>query len=113
MFQIDHNLNPAPVEVEAMPFGSLQHFVAWLETMPGHLQYCYTTIGHCLVAQYFKTFGVSDNVGASSYCGRDGIRRDLPTDLDDIAFDHPRTFGAALTRTREAIARNALAGEAI
>lgn len=94
-------------EVKADPF-KLETLIAWLEKQPADKPYDYTCNGHCLLAQYFSSYGFSDvNMAGQRFFHRDGIMVDLPKHFNDVAcgtvepiFSMRRTFGAALERAR-------------
>jgi hypothetical protein len=81
-----------------------RHLIAWLETMPPEKEYCYTSNGHCLLAQYLMAHGwpkpALDSIYADDLTTR--ARRKLPEHFNDIAIWHPQTFGGALARARAA-----------
>lgn len=86
---------------------SLESLAAWLEKQPADRAYCYIDNGSCLLGQYFVGMGLTNiQVGGSEFAHAGSGGRDilLPVTFQDIAYDHPRTFGAALERAR-AVAR--------
>lgn len=89
----------------ADPF-TLPALIAWLETMPGDGVYCFVDNGECLLAQYFAANGYKNiNMGPYDFeHGRDCTKVSLPRAFNDIANDDDMTFGAALTRARQALA---------
>lgn len=105
-------------KVKADPF-SLESLIAWLEKMPADEVYCFSNWGGCLLAKW------AQSVDPSAYTGRQGRKSDFPNgfhyavngrvvDLGGFkgiasGIYHSRewTFGAALTRAREALASRA------
>lgn len=88
----------APAEVWSLP-----RLVAWLEKQPADVEYCYTSSGHCLIAQYLSNCGWKQPlVGGWVVCDWQGdqIDRALPPKFKRISQNEPRTFGAALERAR-------------
>lgn len=83
------------VEVKADPF-SLESIIAWGEKQPADRNYNWVS-SDCYLCQYLKANGYK----VSDY---DKININ---DRVDVAFDRPHTFGAALTRAREALASRA------
>lgn len=81
---------------------SLDALIAWLEKKPAGRKYCYTSIGHCLFAQYFTDAGFKNVI-----CGPGLVQHEhskvvvFPRGWAEVAVEHPRTFGAALARARE------------
>lgn len=81
---------------------TLPSLIAWLEQQPADKGYCYTAIGHCLLAQYLTAKGYA-NVSVAPgifHHGPDRARGNYPWSFDDIASAFPHTFGAALKRAR-------------
>jgi hypothetical protein len=82
---------------------STESLVAWLETMPADGTYEFSnTRTPCLQAQYFEAMGTPTRLlGNTSVMFRDGIRRGpISKAFQVTAFNHPRTFGAALERAK-------------
>lgn len=81
---------------------SLESLIAWLEKQPADEVYDYMNChGACLLDQYGAAMAVPRN--SATY-------RQLDRAFDGgggyfIACGHPRTFGAALTRARKALAQ--------
>jgi hypothetical protein len=108
------HLSPAEIETIRVPEPkhdpfTLESLVAWLEMMPGDSVYCFQSNGNCLLAQYFIAHGFRYvNMGpAQFFHGQSEPNEkasDLPPGFNNIAVGHPRTFGAALTRARAALA---------
>ena len=96
-------------EVETKPdVFSLENLVAWAEKQPAEKEYDFCCT-QCYLGQYFEAHGYqvamlgTDNV---TFVDRGKARRvDLPPHFNAIAQDEPRTFGAALSRARKALAR--------
>lgn len=98
-------------EVKADPF-SLQSLIAWLEKQPADIPYCFTDVGHCLLAQYLNASGLpTHNVNPNGfYLEPKKNFVPLPWVFNRIANGHgdgPSTFGGALYRAR----KHAAAGE--
>lgn len=78
---------------------SLESLIMWLETMPSGKAYDYYNCeGKCLLDQYANAMGTKDSFGRYSQLS-DAFDRD-----HRIACCTPRTFGAALSRARKALA---------
>lgn len=90
-------------QTKADPF-TLISLIAWLEKQPSDETYCYTSIGHCLIAQYLNAHGIrTDNVNPSYYFDERNGSHPLPAAFNEIANGCSTggdTFGAALTRAR-------------
>lgn len=89
-------------ETKADPF-TLDSFIAWLEKQPAKKTYCYTSTGHCLIAQYLKHLGHT-NISVAGY-GKwwsDQGRGQLAAiaDIANPPSSALSTFGAALERAR-------------
>ena len=93
-------------ETKADPL-TLPALIAWLEQQPSEATYCYYSTGHCLIAQYLQAAGLAKSVGGHSFTPLGGgPRQNIPENFSDIAWDSPRTFGAALNRARAAANQN-------
>ena len=88
---------------------SLDRLIAWLETMPAELEYCYTASGKCLLAQYLKgidwaTDPLVDLTSAEDLASEKRIK--IPAAFNKIAqgktCNRTNTFGAALDRAQYA-----------
>jgi hypothetical protein len=84
---------------------TLEHLIGWLETKPADEIYCWADGGRCLFGQYAKVHGLHyceavNKFGYFSESAGDFI------EPHSIAIDCPRTFGAALSRAREALSRS-------
>ena len=81
---------------------SMEGLVNWLEQQPASRKYEYYDHRNCLVAQYLKTSGHGNPFVYSMgrWQDNDGIDRAFPLMFDDVAVNHPRTFGAALKRAK-------------
>jgi len=77
---------------------SLVHFIAWLETMPADAEYEYTNFHICALAQYAKKLG--DNYPAVH------LHVTNRGQYNYIVSERPWTYGAALRRSRKALATN-------
>lgn len=84
----------------------LGKMIAWLETKDPTEPYCYTSSGHCLIAQYLIAHGFA-NPNVESVGGWDSRHPSCQkkSRSSHIARGHPldetsRTFGAALHRAR-------------
>jgi hypothetical protein len=93
-------------EVKADPF-SLPHFIAWLERQPPERMYDFhNCTGGCLIGQYIASFPDGQyiasfpRVGYVVACLRLFGTDSLGKPNQDIAYEYPRTFGAALERAR-------------
>ena len=102
---VEHGL-----EVKADPF-SLESLAAWLEKQPADATYNYSDNDCCMLCQFFRANGLPvTSLSAAGYrLSRGGDRFPLPHDFDTIALGTKLgrtnwTFGAALTRAREALA---------
>ncbi len=88
----------AKIEEKADPL-SLEAFIAWLRQQPGDGVYCYGDSGHCLAAEYNKSFERpykvvriwTDSSQPPSESSFDYI-------LEKIAVRFPNTFKGALER---------------
>jgi hypothetical protein len=90
---------------------SLESLIAWLEKQPAQETYCYSSNGDCLLAQYFTGMGfVGVHVGGGDFDHEGAINVKFPAILGDVAYYHPRTFGAALSRARAALDSSAIRG---
>ena len=81
---------------------SLEGLIAWLDTMPADRAYCYTDFGRCLAAQFCAFAGRGYKVQSTFTPA--SSNEPFPLVLERIALEHPRTFSAALTRARKALA---------
>jgi hypothetical protein len=84
---------------------SLQGLIAWLEKQPADKEYCYTSNGHCLIAQYLTHHGYQNvyvrGCGIWYANGASGHLPDMARIANPIAMVHPNessTFGGALER---------------
>lgn len=81
---------------------SLRSFIAWLETKPADETYDFVKPDVCATAQYLQSRGHSHldsmiDFGPNPMPGEPGYW------LNQIVGTSPYTFGAALTRAREAL----------
>jgi len=95
--------NWAPVETKPDVF-SLDGLIAWLETRSVDGIYCYTDSGNCLLCQYFTANGFQGIALDAFGFSHDGWNTEVryPSIFNEVAIQHPRTFGAALERARAA-----------
>lgn len=88
---------------------SLRDLIAWLETKPADEAYCYVESGRCMIAQYLKAKGWAEPRVDPDYVDdfSSGERKILPDGWDYVAYGRGEgaTFGAALNRARELLAR--------
>ena len=96
------------IEVKADPF-TLEDFISWLETMPAERSYSFSCAGGgCLMGQYMaargRFWGTLPEESCSEYWKSCEEVFGDPFNVGTLAL-HPQTFGAALTRAREALAR--------
>lgn len=90
------------------PF-SIESLIAWLEKQPGDKSYFYVSCDQCLLSQYFTACGFENvKMGIDTFDFGPRLREHagLPEHFNDIGFQHPRTFGAALERAREVAANH-------
>lgn len=99
--KLSHLLEEA--KPEASPY-TLEHLAGWLETKSG--PYDWFSIERCLICQYLDFIGVKySSVGRLDYVTPDSKRRiNIPEYFATVSAPYPNTFGAALSRTRAAIA---------
>lgn len=94
------------IEAHSDPL-SLSSLINWLEHQPANARYCYSSNGHCLLAQFAKAQGfVVNGVAGSTWRihPTDILHRtDFPPHFEDIAAHDPHTFGGALERARAAV----------
>jgi hypothetical protein len=89
------------IESTADPL-TVVELVAWLERRPADKPYCYTDVGHCLLAQYFSSLGYTE-INLNPYWfwrGPNMEKVEYPPIFNEIALGETRTFGAALGRAR-------------
>lgn len=81
----------------------------WLRTQDPKRVYCYTDVGHCLIAQYLTAAGIAfQSVGGyGEWSDASGATHQSGDDLHQIAIGRPRTFGAALSRAEDRVASEA------
>jgi len=85
--------------VKADPL-SLPALIAWLEQQPANLRYCYTSVGHCLAAQYNASIGREYHT--PMVFDQPEISDSFDLILEWIAIHaSPMTFGGALKLARE------------
>jgi len=75
--------------------------VAWLAQQDPNGRYVYTRCGSCMLVQYFVAHGIDAFVDASHYRIGAGLGEEwhpLPSGWNEIAREHPWTFGGALAR---------------
>lgn len=90
----EHQTKAGPLTLNAL--------IAWLEKQPGDETYCYTSIGDCLLAKYFKHHGFSDVLVAPFwFCDGASDKMPYPKSFNEVAIGSPRTFAAALSRARK------------
>lgn len=93
MFLEDKSKFPQ-VEPKADPF-TLDSLIAWLETKDPVEEYVWFNLkGSCLLSQYSCAHG-----GSPWYVKHFGGEEKCQP-FENMAFDRPHTFGAALTRAR-------------
>lgn len=86
---------------------ALESLIAWLERQPGDQEYCYISNDGCLLAQYFMAQGLQRvNIGGwGNWLVKGRPQPKLPKSFwQHVSKGSPRTFGAALTRARAALA---------
>jgi hypothetical protein len=91
-------------ETKADPY-TLDGLIGWLEKQPSHLIYCYTSVGSCLLAQFFRAQGYTQ-INLNPYWfwhGPDSTKQEYPAAFNEIALGEPRTYGSALERARAAL----------
>lgn len=64
----------------------------WCETQPADLTYQYSNPQHCACGQYARHIGMEHDWHHTE--------RQFWIDIDDLAFQRPRTFGAFAERLR-------------
>jgi hypothetical protein len=81
---------------------SMEGLVNWLEQQPPRKEYTYESHRDCMVAQYLKSNGHEDPFVYSMGHWQDnrGKNQPFPHEFDNVAVDHPRTFGGALKRAK-------------
>lgn len=100
------------VEVKTDPF-TLESLIAWLEKMPADGVYCYTDGGACLLHQYYTSCGFKDvQVHGWGRWSHSGAKRIESPDgfwpvSADPSLSRDWTFGAALSRARALLPRDA------
>lgn len=87
-------------EVQAKPDAlSLESLIAWLETMPADMTYDWHSCeGECLIGLYLRA------AGFEPHCASRYLRFQNMEIRYFVAATEPRTFGAALSRARKALA---------
>lgn len=93
-------------ELESTFSPDLKGLIAWLETQEPGGDYCVSNAGVCLFGRFHQALGIKpvvlfDKMPGHPYYGV-GLN-DLYPSASVIASNHPRTFGAALTRARRAL----------
>lgn len=99
---------------------SLRTLISWLETMPPDEEYCFTSLGLCLIAQYLRAKGWPapsvDPYHADDWSTHERMK--LPKGWNDLAYGNSwneknpgQNFGAALARARELSASAEHVGE--
>jgi len=71
---------------------SIEALITWLELQPGEAAYCYSSVGHCLAAQYNKSIGRKYMPVLYDRAGN------FDNKLEWIACHGERTFAGALAR---------------
>lgn len=99
----DKRWDSTPATKPADPF-TLPALIAWLETMPGDETYCYLDTGYCMFGQYFRAIGFERVTVLGSSVVLDGVAYPFSPAFKYIPPSMPHTFGAALTRARQALA---------
>lgn len=74
----------------------LSEFARWLASKDASERYDYTDAANCALAQFLKSRG-DKNYCLSPF--------EIPKAIDRVIVLHPQTFGAALNRARDAIAK--------
>lgn len=84
---------------------SLRGLIAWLEKQNLSTRYSYGDIDGCLLARYFRAVGYRN-----AFCGASGFsyfrffillcRKPIPAEMNNVALQGYRTYGAALDRAR-------------
>lgn len=116
-----YNESTGKPKVQADVF-SLESLIAWLEKQPADSEYCYFDSGTCLLTQYFAAAGFQNvyvfvdgfwqgQDKIPGWVGQDeaiaiGRLTRMPPVFNHIAQTdwRNRTFGAALSRARKALA---------
>src|SRR4051812_11143054 len=75
---------------------SLDSLIEWLEMQPGGTEYCSMVPDSCLMGQFARAMGTPTTDAGNKSCD---LTEGWP--FNSIAFDLPRTFGAALDRARK------------
>lgn len=91
-----------PTKADPFELGTL---IAWLEKQPADGAYDYRECDECMFWHYFKSHGLPlSSVGPGYYRLSPNIcqTHDLPEHFEDIAWQSPWTYGAALARARAA-----------
>jgi hypothetical protein len=80
----------------------IENLIAWLETKDPTVAYSYMEPTSCLLAQYIRASGYPDAHCGGYWLGLSTGSADIliPEGLKDIAWEWPRTFGAALKRAK-------------
>jgi hypothetical protein len=94
----DSTTNPFPVY-------SLEGLEWWLKRQPADETYYYESNGNCMIARYLRSRNYKFLCIGSSFIAIDRTNTvPMPDDMADIAVGFPHTFGAALSRVRQALA---------
>lgn len=94
--KLSHLLDAKRVELK--PY-TLDHLIAWLETMPADKTYCWEVAGNCLFHQYGAAQGMQPTAYSSIYSN---TMRAVGIAIHGagIASSEPHSFGVALLRAR-------------
>lgn len=94
-------------EEKARDVFSLESLIAWLETKPARATYCWVETGTCLFSQYGEAMGLGNGSSTAYDAVVSGFMRNPSIRFRwSVACEKPHTFGAALSRTRQQMARS-------
>lgn len=103
--KLDGSLFTAPEPGELEPeVCTLEHLIRWLETKPIDEAYCWS--GQCVFEQYGQRYLPGSSLAASYNNAIVGFKSSYPGIMAEpfgIGCDEPHTFGAALSRARQAL----------
>jgi len=88
-------------EVKAAPFGSLDHFIAWLETRDPAETYLWCSVSDCLLCRHGAEHGVTSHVNLYVAVHNKVCDMHRWADLVLAASGRDTTVGSALTRARK------------
>lgn len=88
------------------PIYSLEGLEWWLSRQPANREYDYCAPFGCLLCQYIESRGVEHaGIGSFAFIYFPGKAPYQFRAAYNVASDHPRTFGAALQRCRDAMGK--------